>query len=108
MEELGGAPALTGTTGASRPSHTTAAASPRPPLPGGPLVDALRKWRLDRSRADGVPAYVVLHDSTLGSIAERRPRSRQELATVPGTGPAKLDRYGDDILSVVAGSSGPG
>ncbi len=79
-----------------------AAASPRPSLAGGPLVDALKKWRLERARADGVPAYVVLHDSTLGTIAERRPTSRHELMGVPGIGPAKLDRYGDDILAVVA------
>jgi DNA helicase-2/ATP-dependent DNA helicase PcrA len=82
-----------------RPPATT----PRPAIAGGPLVDALKKWRLERARADGVPAYVVLHDSTLGSIAELRPRSRHELLGVPGIGPAKLDRYGEDILAVVAG-----
>jgi len=106
IAELGGPPPAptTDEARAARAARPTGAAAPRPPLPAGPLVDALKQWRLDRSRADGVPAYVVLHDSTLGTIAERRPRSRQELATVPGIGPAKLDRYGDDILSVVAGS----
>ena len=101
MAELGDLPQ----PALDRPRPTTvAAAASRTALPGGPLVEALKKWRLERSRADGVPAYVVLHDSTLGSIAERRPRSHHELATVPGIGPAKLDRYGDDIIAVVADS----
>ena len=67
-----------------------------------PAVAALRSWRRERARADGVPAYVVMHDSTLSVIATRRPRSRAELASVPGIGPAKLDRYGDDVLAALA------
>src|SRR3712207_8090620 len=53
---------------------------------------ALRRWRLERSRADGVPAYVVFHDRTLAAIVARRPATRAELAAIPGIGPAKLDR----------------
>jgi ATP-dependent DNA helicase RecQ len=41
---------------------------------------------------------VIFHDTTLAEIARRGPRSLQELATVPGVGPAKLDRYGDEVL----------
>jgi superfamily II DNA helicase RecQ len=67
----------------------------------GPLLDRLRRWRLERSKADGVPAYVVFHDATLAQIADRKPRSRLELLDVPGIGPAKLDRYGDEVLTVV-------
>ena len=67
-----------------------------------PLVAALKSWRRERSKADGVPAYVVLHDSSLRAIATRRPGSRGELAAVEGIGPAKLLRYGDDILSTLA------
>jgi DNA helicase II / ATP-dependent DNA helicase PcrA len=68
-----------------------------------PLVTALRAWRRERAKADGVPAYVVFHDRTLEEIARRRPDRASELAAVPGIGPAKLDRYGRDILAVVAG-----
>jgi superfamily II DNA helicase RecQ len=50
-----------------------------------------------------VPAYVVFHDSTLAAIAELRPASRADLADVPGIGPAKLERYGDDVLAALAG-----
>jgi ATP-dependent DNA helicase RecQ len=66
------------------------------------LVTRLRSWRLERSREDAVPAYVVLHDATLQELAAVRPRTKDELATVKGFGPAKLDRYGDDLLAVLA------
>jgi ATP-dependent DNA helicase RecQ len=66
------------------------------------VVERLRTWRLDRSRADGVPAYVVLHDATLRELAATQPTTLGELAGVKGLGPAKLERYGDDILEVVA------
>jgi len=48
----------------------------------------------------------VFHDSTLRAIAERQPRSRAELARVSGIGPTKLDRYGDDVLRLVAEGAG--
>ena len=62
------------------------------------LYERLRAWRLERSRADGVPAYVVFTDATLTAIAESRPGSEPELAAIPGIGRAKLDRYGPDVL----------
>ena len=55
-----------------------------------------------RARADSVPAYVVLHDATLVELAARKPRSQSELATVKGLGPAKVDRYGDELLALLA------
>jgi DNA helicase II / ATP-dependent DNA helicase PcrA len=69
--------------------------------PDDPVFVELKKWRLERSRADEVPAYVVFHNATLAEIAARKPSSLRDLATVPGVGPAKLERYGDEILSVV-------
>jgi DNA helicase II / ATP-dependent DNA helicase PcrA len=70
-------------------------------LAGDPLFDALRRWRRDRAQGDGVPAYVVFHDSTLAEIASRRPRTLADLRTISGVGPAKLERYGQEILSVL-------
>jgi superfamily II DNA helicase RecQ len=67
-----------------------------------PAFGALREWRLERAKADEVPAYVVFHNATLVEIAERQPRTLAELAGVPGVGPAKLERYGDDILAALA------
>jgi ATP-dependent DNA helicase UvrD/PcrA len=77
-------------------------AEPRPVEPDDPLYAALKTWRLERARADEVPAYVVFHNATLEEIAARRPRSLVELASVPGIGPAKLERYGADLLSALA------
>jgi DNA helicase-2/ATP-dependent DNA helicase PcrA len=67
-----------------------------------PAFAALREWRLERAKADEVPAYVVFHNATLAEIAERRPRTLDELARVPGVGPAKLERYGADVLAALA------
>jgi DNA helicase II / ATP-dependent DNA helicase PcrA len=67
-----------------------------------PSFAALREWRLKRAKEDGVPAYVVFHDTTLAEIAERAPTTRGELATVSGVGPAKLERYADDVLAALA------
>jgi len=68
------------------------------------LVERLRAWRLERSREDGVPAYVVLHDATLHELAAARPQTEGELASVKGLGPVKVDRYGDDLLALLAAS----
>ena len=68
----------------------------------GPVAEALRAWRRKRAEADGVPAYVIFNDRTLAALAERRPRSRGELLAVDGIGPAKLDRYGDELLGLLA------
>jgi ATP-dependent DNA helicase UvrD/PcrA len=84
----------TGMTRTGRPSAQARA--------DGPVADALRAWRRKRAEADGVPAYVVFNDRTLAALAERRPRSRGELLAVEGIGPAKLDRYGDELLGLLA------
>jgi hypothetical protein len=74
----------------------------RPPSPlAGMASTALRAWRLSRSKADSVPAFVVLSDKHLDGIAERHPRTLAELRACPGIGPAKLDTYGDEILGVL-------
>ena len=70
--------------------------------PDDPLYGALKRWRLERATADDLPAYVVFHNSTLAEIAGRRPRDLSELGAVPGVGPTKLDRYGGEVLDVVA------
>ncbi len=51
-----------------------------------------------------MPAYVVLHDATLRDLAAARPASLHELAAVKGFGPTKIERYGDDVLALVAAS----
>ena len=67
-----------------------------------PAFGVLREWRLERAKADEVPAYVVFHNATLAEIAERQPRTLAELALVPGVGPTKLERYGEGVLAALA------
>jgi DNA helicase-2/ATP-dependent DNA helicase PcrA len=67
-----------------------------------PDGERLRAWRLERSKADGVPPYVVFHDSVLHQIAELRPASLGELSQIAGVGPSKLERYGDELLAALA------
>jgi DNA helicase-2/ATP-dependent DNA helicase PcrA len=88
--------------GASRVRSPRGSAPPEPP---GPLFDALRAWRLERARADGVPAYVVADNKTLAAIATRAPRTEDQLFTVPGMGAQRVARYGDEILRVITEES---
>ena len=71
--------------------------------PDDPLYAALKEWRLERARTEERPAYVIFHNSTLAEIVRRAPRTLDELADVPGVGPAKLERYGDDVLAALKG-----
>jgi DNA helicase-2/ATP-dependent DNA helicase PcrA len=84
---------------AASPAATRAA---RAEEPDDPTYVALKEWRLKRSKADEIPAYVVFHNSTLAEIASRRPQTIAELASVPGVGPAKIERYGRDVLNALA------
>jgi DNA helicase-2/ATP-dependent DNA helicase PcrA len=72
------------------------------PGAGDPLFSRLREWRLVASKEQGVPAYVVFSDATLQAIAAARPASRGELASIPGVGAVKLDRYGAAVLELCA------
>ncbi len=70
----------------------------------GELFERLRSWRSERARTDSVPAYVVFPDATLREIAAVEPQALAELAAIKGIGPAKLERYGADVIAVVAAS----
>ncbi len=66
------------------------------------IIEALRAWRLEQARSDGVPAYVVFDNKTMTAIAAAEPQTLSELAAVPGIGPSRLESYGDEILATVA------
>jgi ATP-dependent DNA helicase RecQ len=68
--------------------------------------EALRTWRLEQAREQGVPPYVVFHDRTLIEIASRRPTSLEELGGVSGVGQTKLDRYGEALLAALRNLGG--
>ena len=78
-----------------RPNATTT------PAPDDPLFTSLREWRLKTSREADVPAYVVFDNKTLALIAATKPITRAALLAIPGVGPAKLDRYAEDVLQIV-------
>jgi ATP-dependent DNA helicase RecQ len=71
-------------------------------LPHDPLFEALRGWRRDRAKEQGVPPYVIFHDSTLREVASRRPASLRELSAVEGIGDTKLERHGESLLDALA------
>ncbi len=64
------------------------------------LYERLRTWRTRRSAEEKVPAYCVFTDATLTVIAETRPRDAAALVRIPGIGKAKLDKYGQEILTL--------
>jgi len=66
-----------------------------------PVLAALKNWRREQARQQGVPPYVVFHDRTLVELAARRPGSLSELAGVSGIGTAKQERYGAALLEVL-------
>jgi len=66
------------------------------------LLDRLKKWRLEQARGSDVPAFVIFNDATLHEIARRRPASSRELLTVPGIGTVKAQRFGPEVLRLVA------
>jgi ATP-dependent DNA helicase RecQ len=70
------------------------------------IFHALREWRRVVAREHNVPAYTVLHDSSLREIAMRAPGSTSALTGIPGIGAVKLERYGAAIIDVVRNAGG--
>jgi ATP-dependent DNA helicase RecQ len=66
------------------------------------IWEALREWRLEEARRQELPPYVIFHDATLIEVARRRPISLTSLATIPGIGAGKLERYGGAIIEIVS------
>ena len=66
------------------------------------LFEALKARRREIAGKQGVPAYVVFADRTLIEMAERKPRTRDEMGGLHGVGEAKLARYADSFLAIVA------
>ncbi|WMT75464.1 DNA helicase RecQ [Bradyrhizobium sp. Ash2021] len=68
------------------------------------LHAALKAWRSEIARKRGVPAYVVLHDSTIDGIAASHPTTLTELRGIAGIGDKKLEHYGDELIALVKAS----
>jgi superfamily II DNA helicase RecQ len=79
------------------------------PVEDDPVLVSLEHWRAGMALTMGVPAYTIIPDGVLRSIAGAQPRSRLDLARIKGVGPRTLAKFGDDLLGIVAfpaGSSG--
>ncbi len=82
-------------------SNGVAPVGARLAAPNEVVFQALREWRRAIAHEHEVPAYTVLHDSSLREIAQRMPTSLTQLQGVTGVGAAKLERYGKQIVQVV-------
>jgi ATP-dependent DNA helicase RecQ len=78
-----------------------AAAASRAPADDDALFEDLRALRRRIAEREGVPAYVIFHDSTLREMAEVRPTRADELLEIGGIGERKLEKYGDDFLALL-------
>jgi len=85
-------------------SETTLATTPSTldPLDAAALFERLRKWRIEQAKTESVPPYMVFSDQTLHAIVNAQPQGLDDLSAVRGIGPAKLERYGEDVLRVLA------
>lgn len=100
-----------GSTGSGRGERKAKAAVAELPEALVPAFEALRAWRAEQAREQGVPAYVIFHDATLREIVTVWPASVRELGSVGGVGEKKLATYGEGVLEVLAsmrGESGAG
>lgn len=64
-------------------------------------LGALKAWRRDFARRHNVAPYVILHDRTLSELLLRRPVTVEDLLNIPGIGPQKVRKYGEDILEAL-------
>jgi len=68
------------------------------------LFERLKNWRFKRAETDNLPAYIVAHNKLLEELARRKPQTTQALLGVKGMGQGKLDRYGAELLEILAES----
>ena len=83
------------------PLDTEPVAPPEEPLEEDPLFQALRQWRSEKARQEGVKPYLVAHNSELIEIARLRPLTAEALEAIKGFGPRKVERYGREVLEVI-------
>ncbi len=100
-------PASTRASGGGRGDRKAKAAAAELPAELLPAFEALRTWRAEQAREQGVPAYVIFHDATLREIATAWPTSIGQLGGISGVGEKKLATYGEGVLAVLAALEGP-
>ena len=66
------------------------------------MLTELRQWRTNLSKEMNVPAYVILTDATLRAITEKVPTTAEQLVSIPGIGPVKVEQFGEDIIAITS------
>ena len=66
------------------------------------LRERLQEWRSERFKKDNIPAFMIMHQSTLMEIASRIPKTKAELLKIKGFGEERFKKYGEDILAITA------
>jgi superfamily II DNA helicase RecQ len=64
------------------------------------LREKLQEWRTARFKKDNIPAYMIMHQSTLMAIASRVPKTKAELMRIKGFGEESFKKYGEEILAI--------
>ena len=62
----------------------------------------LKEWRRQQAAEQNQPAFCVFTDATLVAIAEARPRNDHDLILVQGLGKVKVEKYGEQVLAIIA------
>jgi ATP-dependent DNA helicase RecQ len=75
------------------------------PTPSDALWQALKSKRLELAHEQGVPPYVIFHDSSLMEMHAKRPVTLNEFETITGVGQSKLQRYGEMFIDVIRAAS---
>ena len=74
---------------------------PEPVLPDTNIFELLRARRKEIATREGVPPYVIFHDSTLHEMSNRLPRDQEDMLSIPGVGENKLKKYGQQFLQII-------
>ena len=88
-----------------RGERSDAVGAEMPPVDAD-LLGALRRWRQEVASQSKLPPHYILSNATVEELARRRPTSSEALLAIKGIGPAKLERYGDALLAIVARHAG--
>ena len=64
-------------------------------------LSMLKLWRREKAQKLNLPAYIIMHDKTLIEIVEISPVDIEDLKNVRGIGPAKIEKYGQEIIDII-------
>ena len=72
-----------------------------PPQQAAEKLEALRQWRTEEAQKAQMPPYIIFSNKVLEAIVQQNPQSLSELGAIKGIGPAKLESYGNAVLSIM-------